>query len=193
MKIYFARHGEYLNPDNIAPFQLPGFPLTELGEQQAQLQVEKLLSEKIRTLSTSPIERCVETAIIIGNAIHLHPNQNAKLIEIGSPLEGSKKDKKLEFVYELPKHIEGGGESTDVIFERMNSFVSILKLMSKNSSHVIVSHGDPIDIFLISTLKKSVPHTREELKNSGIRNIPMGGLIMLDFSQSGIPKYSEII
>ena len=198
MKIYFARHGEYQNPDAVVPYRLPGFPLTDLGQKQANLQADKLFGEKIRTLSTSPIQRCVETATIIGHVLGLHPNQYGEIIETGTPLQGLSKSEiaKLapNYPYDVPKHLENGGESPEVIFERMNNFVNKLKLMSKNSSHLIVSHGDPITIFLIKTLKGVIPHAIEEFeKSGGILYIPMGGLVMLDYSQKGIPKYSEII
>jgi broad specificity phosphatase PhoE len=97
------------------------------------------------------------------------------------------------FPYDVPSHIENGGESPEMIFERMNNFVNKLKQMSKHSSHIIVSHGDPISIYLSGTLLKVVPHTDAEFYHSKIRYIPMGGLVMLDYSQSGVPKYTEII
>lgn len=197
MKIYFARHGEYQNPDQVVPYQLPGFPLTELGKQQAKLQGDKLLSEKIRSLSCSPIERCLETATIIGQTIHLHPNAYSELTETFTPLQGLTKDELLKlsqnYPYDVQTHIEGGGESPEAIFERMTNYVDKLKKMSKHSSHVIVSHGDPIYIYLMGTLAKIIPHTSTEFNHGKIRYIPMGGLVMLDYSQGGIPRYTEII
>ncbi len=197
MKIYFARHGEYQNPKSVVPYQLPGFPLSELGIKQANIQADKLLGEKIRSLSTSPIERCVETATIIGHVIGLHPNQYGELIETGTPLQGLSKSQlaKLSpnYPYDVPAHLKNGGESPEAIFTRITTFVEKLKGMSKHSSHVLVSHGDPITIFLIATLTKKIPHTIDEFENSKIRYIPMGGLVMLDYSQKGIPKYQEII
>jgi len=157
MKIYFARHGEYQNPKAIVPYQLSGFPLSERGIQQANLQADKLIGHNIRTLSCSPIERCLETATIIGHVIGLHPNEHSELIE------------RLE------------DETRESIITRMAEFIGKLKLMSKNSTHLIVSHGDPITFYLSHVTKKSL-----EL-------IPMGGLVVLDYSQSGIPKYTEII
>lgn len=157
MKIYFARHGQYDNPDKVVPYRLPGFPLTELGRSQAQFQSKKLINAKIRTLSTSPIERCVETATIIAQTIHLHPNIQSELLE------------------------RTEDESRESIVTRMAEFVGKLKLMSKNSTHLIVSHGDPITFYLSHVTQKSL-----EL-------IPMGGLVMLDYRQKGVPKYSKII
>ncbi len=197
MKIYFARHGQYDNPDKVAPYRLPGFPLTDLGREQARLQADKLLNSNLRDIFTSPIERCLETATIIGHVLGLHPNQYGELIETGTPLQGLSKlelDKlSPNYPYDIPTHLENGGESPETIFARISTFIEKLKLMSKNSSHLLVSHGDPITIFLIATLTKKMPHTLDEFENSKVRYIPMGGLVMLDYAQEGIPKYTEII
>lgn len=185
MKIYFARHGQYQNPEGVVPYRLPGFPLTELGISQAKLQAEKLLSVNIRDIFTSPITRCVETASIIGKIIKLAPNMTDGLIETGTPLQGmtlfERNKIQGDFPYNLQSHLDGGGETMEAIIERISNFVAKLTTMSKNSSHLIVSHGDPINFYLNAVLKKEV------------RYIPMGGLVMLDYSQKGFPKYSEII
>ncbi len=181
MKIYLARHGDYQNPDNIVPYTMPGITLSELGKSQAQLQADKLIDVKIRAIYTSPLERCLETASIIAKHLHLFPNQKSELIETSTPLAGIKKvDMPLD-IYLDPRHIEGGGEAVEVIFNRMNNFVDTLKLTSKNSNYLIVSHGDPMMIFLRGVLKKE------------IRYIPMGGLILLDYGKNKLPQYSEII
>lgn len=197
MKIYFARHGEYQNPNKVVPYRLPGYPLTDHGKEQIALIVSKLKDQKVRSLYTSPIERCVESAAIVGKELSLYPNQKAELIETGTPLQGLTPEAlsimSPNYPYDIPAHIEGGGETPEAIFERMNTFVEKLKTTSKNSVYVIFSHGDPIDIFLIRTLNGIIPHIELEFTRSGIRNIPMGGLVMLDYSQIGIPKYSEII
>lgn len=197
MKVYFARHGEYQNPDGVVPYRMPGFPLTELGISQANLQADKLLSLNIRDIFSSPVERCVQTASIIGASLHLAVNQKDLLIETGTPLQGMKKAEiaslSPDYPYDVPAHIEGGGESPEQIFSRMHEFVEKLKSMSSKSSHLIVSHGDPITIFLIRSLTGKIPHTIDEFEKSKGRYIPMGGLICLDFNQTGIPKYTEII
>ena len=97
------------------------------------------------------------------------------------------------YPYDVPAHTEGGGESPEQIFARIQEFIENLKVMSSKSSHLIVSHGDPITIFLIKSLTGKIPHTIDEFEKSKGRYIPMGGLICFDFNQTGIPKYTEII
>ncbi len=48
-------------------------------------------------------------------------------------------------------------------------------------------------IYLHGAHKLSLPRTDQEIIGGGIRYIPMGGLVMLDYNQKGIPAYSEII
>jgi probable phosphoglycerate mutase len=181
MKIYFARHGQYQNPNGIVPYTTPGIPLNDQGRSQGALQADKLSDLKIRAIYTSPIQRCVETATIISQYLHLYPNQKSELIETNTPLAGIKRADMPPDIYVDPRHIGGEGETREEIFMRMSTFVDTLKATSKNSNYLIISHGDPIMIFLQSVLKKE------------IRYIPMGGLVMLDYSQKGIPRYSEII
>lgn len=180
MKIYFARHGEYHNRE-IVPFTLPGVLLTELGKSQAHLQADKLKKVKIRAIYTSPIERCVQTAGIISEELHLFPNQKSAITEVSTPLAGIKRVDMPPDIYQDLRHIDGGGETVEAIFIRTNNFVGMLKATSKNSNYLLVSHGDPMMIFLRGVLKREM------------RYIPMGGLVMLDYSQKGIPKYQEII
>lgn len=181
MKIYFARHGDYQNPENVVPFCLPGFPLSDLGKSQVQKIVDKLKDIKFRAIFTSPVTRCLESATIIADSLHLYPNPKDEIIESRTPLQGTKRSEFPADIYTNPVHIEGGGESKLEIIERMAQFVGELKLTSKNSVYLIVSHGDPMMFYFQHVLKKEV------------RYIPMGGLIMLDYSQQGIPKYTEII
>ena len=148
MKVYFARHGQYVNPNSIEPCRLPGFPLSENGIQQVELQVEKLADQKIRAIYTSPIERCLQTATIIGKNLQLFPNQKQELIELETPFQGYKYDDMPDDLYIDPIHVNGGGETRKEIFTRMNKFIDTLKLTSKNSNYLIISHGDPMMIFL---------------------------------------------
>ena len=197
MKVYFARHGEYQNPDKITPNRLPGFHLTELGKKQAKLQGDKLAKLKLRAIFTSPITRCVETAEIISQIVHLHPNQKPELLEIDTPLVGIKIDDPRrnlpEYLYKLPEHIEGGGETPVNIFERFSNFIEKLKLTSSKSNYLFVSHADPIMIYLHGSMKLGLPYVHKDFETSKLRYIPMGGLVCLDFTQVGIPKYTEII
>ncbi len=197
MKLFLARHGEYENPEGVVPYRLSGFPLTPLGKEMAIQQASQLASFKIRDIFTSPVERCLETATIIGKSLKLHPNPRTELIETGTPLQGMTKAAITQlspnYPYDVPEHIEGGGESPEDIFTRLSKFVDSLRSMSRSSSHLIVSHGDPIHIFLTQTLTGSIPHLASEYFSGKVRYIPMGGLVLLNYGKSGSPQYTELI
>lgn len=197
MKIFFARHGQYENPNRVSPYRLPGFPLTELGRNQSLRIASELKSQKIRAIYSSPIERCIETATIISSQLKLYPNQKSELIETNTPLAGISSDDPRhdlpDFLYNLSEHIKGGGETPEQIYSRFNDLIQKLKLTSKNSNYLLVSHADPIMIYQYGVRGLAIPHTDIEIVGGGIRYIPMGGLVMLDFTQKGIPKYQEII
>ena len=197
MKIFLARHGEYQNPDSVVPYRLPGFPLSDLGRQQARGIADQLVDQKIRAIYTSPIERCLEEATIVGKTLKLFPNPRPELTETGTPLQGLTKDELAKhspnYPYDIPEHIAQGGESPQGIFERMSTFIDSLKSTSSKSSYLLVSHGDPIFIYLSGLLLKKVPYNDQDFYESKIRYVPMGGLVMLDYGKSGVPKYQEII
>lgn len=197
MKIFFARHGEYQNPHDVVPFRLSGFPLSEHGKNQAELIGKHLKSESIRDLFTSPIERCMETAQIVGRILNLHPNVKDSIIETGTPLQGLTHAELLShavnYPYDAPQHQQEGGETPEDIFKRMSEFVDSLKLMSQRSSHLVISHADPIMIYLLGTITKTIPHTRKELDHGKIRLIPMGGLVIVEFNKQGHSQYKELI
>ena len=65
--IYFVRHGHVLNLDEVHYGRLPGFPLSEEGQRQALIASDKLRSDPIAAIFSSPQLRARETAqIIIG-------------------------------------------------------------------------------------------------------------------------------
>lgn len=181
MKIYIARHGEYQNPEGITPGRSTGYPLTKLGIKQAEAIAHKLSSTKVRAIYTSPIERTLETATIISQELHLFPNPKPELMEVITPYQGHEMSSIPPDLYADPFHLNGGGETREALFTRVNNFVETLKSTSQNSTYLLVFHGDPIHIFLTTILKNE------------IRYIPMGGLVLLEYGKSGIPQYSEII
>lgn len=181
MKIYIARHGDYQNPEGIVPGRSAGYPLTELGIKQAETIAHKLSDVKVRAIYTSPIERTLETATIISRALHLFPNPKPELMEVITPYQGYKISSIPSGLYTDPFHLNGGGETREALFARVNAFVETLKSTSQNSTYLLVFHGDPIHVFLTTTLKQE------------IRYIPMGGLVLLEYGKNKIPTYTEII
>jgi len=64
VKVYFIRHGEVNNPEELIYGRLPGFGLTEKGEKQANKAGKYLKSLGVapQVIITSPLLRTKTTA-----------------------------------------------------------------------------------------------------------------------------------
>ena len=69
--VHLIRHGKVENPTNVRYGHAPGFHLSELGRAQAKAAGVRLteLGQPLAALVTSPLERAVETAEIIGGEL----------------------------------------------------------------------------------------------------------------------------
>lgn len=69
--VHLIRHGKVENPTNVRYGHAPGFHLSELGRAQAKAAGVRLgeLGQPLAALVTSPLERAVETAEILGGEL----------------------------------------------------------------------------------------------------------------------------
>ncbi|MEP6599243.1 MAG: histidine phosphatase family protein [Actinomycetota bacterium] len=86
--VHLLRHGEVFNPDKILYGRLPGYRLSERGEQQAKQAAAFLAERGIGYLVSSPLERARQTAVPIAEAVGLPVAIDERLIEAGNVLEG---------------------------------------------------------------------------------------------------------
>jgi broad specificity phosphatase PhoE len=99
--VHLLRHGEVDNPDHVLYGRLPGYHLSGLGVEQAEVAAEFLAQRPIGYLVASPLQRAQETAAplaaLLGRSVAVDP----RLIEAENKLEG--------------RHVAGGrGLFTDV-------------------------------------------------------------------------------
>ena len=88
--VHLVRHGEVFNPDHVLYGRLPGFRLSELGEQMA-VQAAKALAERdIGLVRASPLERAQQTARPIADIFGLDVGVDERLIESANVFEGSR-------------------------------------------------------------------------------------------------------
>ena len=150
--LYFIRHGEYNNPLKVLPLRMPGFPLSLKGNKQARMMAEYFKDKNIKKVYSSPIERTSETAEIICKKINIKFFTNSSLSDVISPYQGVKKKDFFRIikstVYEDPYHISVGGEGIIEVFERVNKFIEQVLVNDLATNIVIISHGDPIMIYL---------------------------------------------
>ncbi len=87
-RVHLLRHGEVHNPGKVLYGRLPGFRLSETGERMADLAAAALKDRPVTLLLTSPLERAVQTARPLADALGLEPRVDDKLIESASHFEG---------------------------------------------------------------------------------------------------------
>jgi broad specificity phosphatase PhoE len=82
------RHGEVHNPDRVLYGRLPGYRLSDLGVEQAELATKFFTGRPIVYLVASPLERAQQTATPIASATGLSIQSDERLIEAGNQLQG---------------------------------------------------------------------------------------------------------
>jgi broad specificity phosphatase PhoE len=82
------RHGEVFNPEKVLYGRLPGYHLSDLGRQMAQVVADSLADHDITLVVASPLERAQETAAPLAAAHDLPILTDAGLIEAGNVFEG---------------------------------------------------------------------------------------------------------
>lgn len=86
--VHVVRHGEVHNPERLLYGRLPGYHLSERGEQMARAAADHLAQRDVVYVSSSPLERAQETAAPIAAAHGLDVALDDNLIESHNILEG---------------------------------------------------------------------------------------------------------
>lgn len=86
--VHLVRHGEVHNPDGVLYGRLPGFWLSEAGENMAVLAADSLRGRDVTVVRSSPLERAVQTAVPIAAASGVEPTTDDRLIESANVFEG---------------------------------------------------------------------------------------------------------
>lgn len=153
--VYFVRHGHVHNPKAILYGRLPRFPLSETGKNEAKLSGEKLKGSGIKHLYSSPMLRAKQTSLIIGKLLGIKPKYSKHLIELDLIFQGmpaSEYKMKIQPYLFEDKYIKKGQESIEEVHKRMNIFFQKLLRKHKGETVMVVSHGDPISIFVAKTM-----------------------------------------
>jgi broad specificity phosphatase PhoE len=88
--VHLLRHGEVFNPEGILYGRLPGFRLSEAGEQMAQRAARWFEGHDVVHLVSSPLERARQTAQPLAEATGLPVQIDERLIEAGNAFEGTR-------------------------------------------------------------------------------------------------------
>jgi broad specificity phosphatase PhoE len=143
--IYLIRHGEVYNPNNILYGRLPGYGLSDHGQEQLLETADYLSDKTITAIYTSPLLRARQSAEILQRILGSKLSVDEALIETKTAYMGrpfTDFDELQSEVYLKPKSQED--ETLEQIGERL---LTALKQKSKehaNDAIAVVSHGDPL-------------------------------------------------
>ncbi|HWB37806.1 MAG TPA: histidine phosphatase family protein [Rugosimonospora sp.] len=88
--VHVLRHGEVFNPTKILYGRLPGYRLSDLGEQMAKVAAESLAGHDVTYLTASPLERAQQTAEPFAAQFGLPVDTDERLIETTNFFEGKR-------------------------------------------------------------------------------------------------------
>lgn len=153
--ILLVRHAEntYLTEGRMAG-RKKGVHLNENGRKQAAELAEKLSTWPIKAVYSSPLDRTIETAIPIADALGLEVLPSEGLIEIDvgewqdKTLKSLRRRKLWRQVQESPSRFSfPGGESLSGAQQRIVAELETIRGIYKPRDMVIcVSHSDPIKL-----------------------------------------------
>lgn len=160
--VHVVRHGEVHNPGRVLYGRLPGYRLSELGEQMAQRVADALGERDIVHLVASPLERAQQTAAPLGAVLGIEVGSDERLIEAGNSFEGSTvgSDPRQLLRWEHLRRLSNPtrpswGEAYTEIEERMLAAVRDASRVARGHEAVLVSHQLPIE-----TLRRSIEGRR---------------------------------
>lgn len=186
-QIYFVRHGEVFNPQNVWYGRLPRFGLSEHGKEEIVQTAKYLATQEITQLYTSPVLRARQTALIIQKELTLPIHFSKDLMEIKSSLQGRSFEEiaRRNFdVFAAADKPDIVGETIEDIAQRVKRF--ILRVIQNHPGErvVAVSHGDPI--MIVKAMIEGLPIVNESLR-PGKENYVHHGEIYLVESEEKKP------
>jgi broad specificity phosphatase PhoE len=149
--VHVLRHGEVFNPTKILYGRLPGFRLSELGVQMAEVAAKSLAHHDVTYLVSSPLERAQQTAQPFAEAFRLPTATDDRLIESANFFEGQAvgvgegalRDPRNWWQLRNPLR-PSWGEPYREIAQRMYAAIMAARVAAEGHEAVCVSHQLPI-------------------------------------------------
>jgi len=144
-RILFVRHGHVHNPNQIIYGRLPGFRLSDMGEQQARMAALALRDVPVAAIFTSPLLRAQQTADIIRAElphVPLHPAE--LLMEIHIEMEGQPLAVAEACNWDFYTYARPGYEQPADVLARIQAFIAEIRQTYAGQTIVAVSHGDAL-------------------------------------------------
>ena len=149
--VHLLRHGEVHNPAKILYGRLPGYRLSEAGQEMAKKAADWFAGKDVVHLVSSPLERARQTAQPLADALGMEPVIDERIIEAGNAFEGQTVAGG-NGVWRVPRHWwklrnpmrPSWGEPYVEIAARMIAAVEAARDEARGHEAVLVSHQLPI-------------------------------------------------
>lgn len=150
--IFLIRHGEndWVGSHRLAG-RTPGVHLNDKGRRQADELANLLRTQPIQAVFSSPLERCMETAQPLAEALGLPvtPEKGVLEVDYGEWRGQNLKDLAKEPAWKMVQHYPSafrfpGGETLQEVQQRAVSAINGIHAEHADQSVAIFSHGDVI-------------------------------------------------
>ncbi len=163
--VHLVRHGEVHNPEGVLYGRLPGFHLSERGQEMARRLVEHFAPADLTTLIVSPLERTHDTATPLSQARRLTWRVDDRVIEAGNKFEGQRfgvgdgafRHPKVWWLLRNPFRPSWGEPYRDIAV-RMLAAMADARDAARGHEAVIVSHQLPVWIARSHVEKRRFAH-----------------------------------
>lgn len=148
--VTLVRHSIVDNPRGIYYGQLPGYPLSPFGIQQAQRTANKFRGKRVAAIFSSPRLRARQTAWMIADVLGLNHIHVSKLLdEVHSYFDGHPIQELVERNWNIYTGIPPPFEQPIDVLARIKKFLSSIRMQYAGSHVVAITHGDPIAFALL--------------------------------------------
>ena len=163
--VHLLRHGEVHNPEKVLYGRLPGYRLSELGEQMAVRAAEALKDRDVTRLVSSPLERAQQTAAPLAEALGLEVAVDDRIIEADNRSKG-KKVGVGDGVLREPRYWPllwnpfrpSWGEPYAEVAARMHAAIDAARADARGHEAVLVSHQLPVWIARLAGERRRLWH-----------------------------------
>jgi broad specificity phosphatase PhoE len=163
--VHLLRHGEVFNPSGVLYGRLPGFRLSELGEQMAERAAEALADRDVTAVIASPLERAQQTAAPVAARHGLRVAIDDRIVEADNVFEGQRVGVG-DGILKNPKawrHLwnpvtPSWGEPYVEVAGRMRAAVTAAREAARGHEAVLVSHQLPVWIARLDAEQRRFVH-----------------------------------
>lgn len=166
-RLHLVRHGEVYNPDRVLYGRLPGFALSDRGQQMAEAAAADIVAQgrTVGHLLASPLERAQQSAQPIAKATGLKIVTDERVIEPTNWFEGKVNHGKGA-AFRNPKNwhkfwnpfLPSWGEPYRSVANRMRSAMDDAWQAEGEGDIVMVSHQSPIWMAHLDITGKPLTH-----------------------------------